>query len=315
VSTGAPLVPIPTGLVGKACGNAATTLNSNDFKVKNIPQNSNTVFSGLVISTQPPGGQKYQQGDTVKVYCSAGRLQTVVPDLQGLSAAEAGAKLQAAHLKVGNQSTVASATVKAGLVAYTSPAGGSPQPWGTVVTLYISGGQELATVPSDLVGETTQQAEKELQALQVYSSVHFQPVTNPSEDGYVISTDPKPGTQVKQNSTVTLYVGEYTGPTTTTTVATTTTSTTAPVTTTTAATTTSAATTTTRATRATTTTAVAPTTTAAAAATTTNPATTTSTPASTTTAEATFGTPVTSTTLPAAGGPVAGPPPGPASNG
>jgi eukaryotic-like serine/threonine-protein kinase len=315
VSTGAPLVPIPTGLVGKPCGNAATTLNSNNFKVKNIPQNSNTIISGLVISTEPPGGQRYQQGNTVKVFCSAGRLQTVVPDLQGLSAAEAGAKLQAAHLKVGNQSTVASATVKAGLVAYTSPAGGSPQPWGTVVTLYISGGQELATVPTDLVGETTQQAEKELQALQVYSSVHFQPVTNPSEDGYVISTDPKPGTQVKQNSTVTLNVGEYTGPTTTTTVATTTTSTTTPATTTTAATTTSAATTTTgsssttRATKATTTTVAATSTTAAAA------ATTTSTPASTTTATAAAATSATSTTVPLPGGPGASPPSGPGASG
>jgi eukaryotic-like serine/threonine-protein kinase len=272
VSTGEPLIPVPSGLVNKPCGNAATTLNSDNFKVKNVPQNSDTIESGLVISTQPPGGQKYAQGSTVKVYCSAGRLQTNVPDLQGLTPAEAGAKLQAAHLKVGNSATVPSDTVKAGLVAYTSPAGGSPQAWGTVVTLYISGGQELATIPSDLVGETLQQAQKELQTAQLYNSVKYQPVTNPSEDGYVVSTDPKPGTSVKQNSTVTLYIGEYTGPTTTTTVATTTTSTTPHrSTTTTAATTTTGATTTTAAT----TTTVPATTTTAAATTTTVPATTT----------------------------------------
>ena len=147
VSTGAPMVPVPSGLVGKSCGSAATTLNSNDFKVKNVPLNNNSIFSGLVISTQPAGGQKDQEGNTVTVYCSAGQRQTAVPDLQGLSAAEAGAKLQAAHLRVGNQTTVASATVKAGLVAYTVPAAASPEPWGSVVTLYISGGQEMATIP------------------------------------------------------------------------------------------------------------------------------------------------------------------------
>ena len=180
VSTGEPLVPVPSGLIGKSCGTAATTLNSSNFKVKSVAQNSNTIASGLVISTQPTAGQKYQQGNTVKVFCSAGVKQTVVPSLQGLSAAEAGAKLQAAHLRVGNQTTVASATVRAGLVAYTAPAGGTPQPWGSVVVLYISGGQETATVPSDLVGETLQQAQKELNALQLYNAVHYQPITNPS---------------------------------------------------------------------------------------------------------------------------------------
>ncbi len=226
VSTGAPLVPVPSGLVGKSCINAATMLNSSNFKVKNIPQNSNSIASGLVIFTQPAAGQKDQQGNTVKVYCSSGRLQTTVPALQGLTPAEAGAKLQAAHLKVGNSATVPSATVKAGLVAYTSPNEGTPEPWYSVVTLYISGGQEMVTIPSDLVGQSLQQAQKQLQSLQLSTTEHYQSVTNPSEDGYVISTSPKPGQSVKQNSTVTLYIGEYVGPTTTTTVATTTTATT-----------------------------------------------------------------------------------------
>ena len=75
VSTGPPMVPVPTGLVGKLAAIAATTLNSNDFKVKNVPPNNNSIDSGLVISTQPAGGQKDQQGNTVKVYCSAGQLR------------------------------------------------------------------------------------------------------------------------------------------------------------------------------------------------------------------------------------------------
>ena len=308
MSTGPPMVPVPAGLVHASCGNAAATLNSKDFKVKDVPQNSASVYSGLVISTKPAGGQKDREGSTVTVYCSAGLAQTAVPDLQGLDAAQAGAALQAAHLHVGNVVTVPSDTVKVGLVASSVPAGGSPEPWGTVVTLNISGGPETTNVPTDLVGETKQQAQKELGSLQLQTIVHFQPVTNPSEDGYVVAVNPKPGASVRQNSTVTLFVGLYTGPTTTTTVATTTTSTTTPRTTTTAATTTTVPATTTTA--ATTTTTVPATTTTAATTTTTVPPTTT-TGASTTTAAVTTTTgsaPSTTGASPGASfGPEAGP--------
>ncbi len=291
VSNGPPLVVVPTNLVHQLCGNAATTLNSKDFKVKSVPVHSDAVESGLVISTDPPGGQKDQQGNTIKVYCSTGAQQTVVPDLQGLDAAQAGATLQAAHLEVGNLVTVASATVKQGLVAYSAPPGGNSEPWGAVVTLYVSGGPEMATIPTDLVGETKQQAQSDLTAVGLTSSAKFQPVTNPAEDGYVVSTDPKPGVSVRQSSNVTLFVGEYTGPTTTTTLPTTTTSTTTPATTTTAATTT---TTTAR----TTTSTAAPATTTTAPVTTVPVPTTTAPPNSTTVPVSATTVPPTSTTVP-----------------
>ena len=285
VSSGPPLVAVPAHLVHQQCGNAATTLSSKDFKVKSVPVHSDAVASGLVISTDPSGGQKVQQGNTVKVYCSTGLQQTAVPNLQGLDAAQAGATLQAAHLEVGNLVTVASATVKQGLVAYSAPPGGNSEPWGTVVTLYVSGGPEMATIPTDLVGETKQQAQSELTAVGLTTSAKFQPVTNPAEDGYVVSTSPKPGASVRQSSSVTLYVGEYTGPTTTTTVPTTTTSTA------------KRATTTTTASATTTTSVPATTTTAATTTTTTPPTTTTTAPVTTTTVPVTTTAPA-STTVP-----------------
>ena len=102
--------------------------------------------------------------------------------------------------------------VKPGLVAYSQPSGGNLEPWGTTVTLYVSDGQQTVTVPTDLVGETNVQAQKELTAESLFAPEDFEPVTNPSQDGHVINSDPKSGQQIRQGSTVTLYVGEYTGP-------------------------------------------------------------------------------------------------------
>jgi serine/threonine-protein kinase len=214
VSTGAPLALVPS-LDNQRCANAETTLKSKGFAYKPVDQNSNTVKSGLVISTKPAGGQKAPEESTVTVYCSVGLATTVVPNLQGLNPAQAGAKLQAAHLRVGDKIiTVPSATVKAGLVAYSSPSGGNPEPWNTVVTLYVSDGQQMTTVPVDLIGETASEAQKELAEVSLEPQEVFQSVVNPAQDGHVISTNPAPGTAIRQGSAVTLTVGAYTGPTT-----------------------------------------------------------------------------------------------------
>ena len=216
VSNGAPLAPVPS-VVGKSCSAAGSTLTSNKFVAHNQPQNSNSVASGQVIGTKPAGGQKAPEGSTVVVYCSAGKRQTTVPDLTGYNPAEAGAKLQAQHLIPGPQiMQTASATVKAGLVAYTSPSAGNPEPWGTIVTIYVSEGQKMTTVPPDLIGKTQAQAQRELAAVKLGFSVVPQPVTNPAQNAVVVQTTPKPGQQIRQGQAVTLYVGSYTGPATTT---------------------------------------------------------------------------------------------------
>jgi beta-lactam-binding protein with PASTA domain/tRNA A-37 threonylcarbamoyl transferase component Bud32 len=214
VSSGAPLAAVPS-LSGQRCGNAEATLKAKDFNPTNVPQNSSSVASGFVISTKPKSGTQLQEGSTVNVYCSAGRATTIVPSLQGLNPAQAGAKLAGAHLKAGSIVQVPSSTIPSGLVAYSQPYGGNLEPWETTVKLFVSDGQQTVTVPPGLVGETFLQAQKQLGAENLYAPEDFVPVTNPSQDGYVISSDPKSGQPIREGSAVTLYVGEYTGPPTT----------------------------------------------------------------------------------------------------
>jgi serine/threonine-protein kinase len=214
VSSGAPLAAVPS-LTGQRCGNAGTTLKAKDFNPTNIPQNSSSVASGFVISTKPKSGTQLQEGSTVDVYCSAGRATTIVPSLQGLNPAQAGAALAGAHLKAGSIVQVPSSTIPAGLVAYSQPYGGNLEPWETTVKLFVSDGQQTVTVPPGLVGETYLQAQKQLGAESLFAPEDFVPVSNPSQDGYVINSDPKSGQPIREGSAVTLYVGEYTGPPTT----------------------------------------------------------------------------------------------------
>ena len=306
ISTGAPMFPVPS-LKRQSCGTADTTLKSKGFTYRNVTENSATVPFGLVISTSPAATMKAAEGSTVEVYCSAGLATATVPNLQGLSPLQAAYKLAADHLKpADNPVAVNSTTVKAGLVAYSSPAAGNPEPWGTVVTLYVSDGQQMTTVPGNLVGQTEQQAQRELAAVSLYPAVDFQSVADAAQDGHVISTHPKPGVPIREGSAVTLVVGQYTGPPTTKTPPPTlgTTTTTARATTTTAGATTTTAGATTTTAGATTTTAGATTTTAgkttttAGATTTTAAATTTTAGATTTTAGATTTAVATTTARP-----------------
>ena len=82
-------------------------------------------------------------------------------------------------------------------MAYSSPSGGNPEPWGTMVTLDVSDGQQMTTVPADLIGETASQAQVELANVNLEPQEVFEPVANPAQDGHVISTDPAPGTAVR----------------------------------------------------------------------------------------------------------------------
>ena len=216
VSTGPPLVKVPN-LIKQACSSADAVLRARDLGYKPKQQNSNTVSQGLVISTNPGPGQSVKEGDTVTVYCSAGTRTTTVPNVQGLSQVQAGAKLSAAHLVPGKVIYTPSASVKQGLVVYTDPSAGNPVPWNTTVNIYVSSGQAYATVPANLVGLPEATAQRELTAAGFGFAVSPQATHNPAQEGIVISTSPKAGTSQRKGTAVTLVVGNYTPPPTTTT--------------------------------------------------------------------------------------------------
>jgi len=85
-----------------------------------------------------------------------------VPDVRGLSVADAKTAIEAAGLKVGNVDTKPDDTLPAGQVVSTDPAIGTSAPKGQVIDITVSGGPALVKVPA-VVGLTEDEAIAALQ--------------------------------------------------------------------------------------------------------------------------------------------------------
>ncbi|MGZ4143638.1 MAG: Stk1 family PASTA domain-containing Ser/Thr kinase [Actinomycetota bacterium] len=98
-SIGPKIVTIPD-VTGKTQADATTALTAAGLKVGKVTrQASETVATGLVISSNPPGGSLLQAGKTVDLVISSGRPQQTVPDVTHLSQADAQDALARANLK------------------------------------------------------------------------------------------------------------------------------------------------------------------------------------------------------------------------
>ncbi|HWG73448.1 MAG TPA: Stk1 family PASTA domain-containing Ser/Thr kinase [Acidimicrobiales bacterium] len=229
VSGGPAQVGVPNEQ-GQPQAAAVADLTSKGFQDTVSTQPSPTVGQGIVISQTPPGGATAAQGSTVNLVVSSGPATVAVPSVANDDPTTADNALHAAGLNP-TQKNQASSRVKGGLVIGTNPPAGTQVTPGSAVTVYVSTGPAQVTVPN-VDGQTLQQAQAMLSAAGLTPSVTEQPVTDPSQNNQVLSSNPAQGTTVNQGSTVTLVVGQYTAPSTTTTAPPATTTTTAGTTTT-----------------------------------------------------------------------------------
>ena len=109
---------------------ASTALNGLGLKVARADEYSDTVPEGEVIGTRPPSGNKVERGSTVTVVVSKG--QPAVPDVKGLTVADATGRLEAVGLKVGNVYGPSG-----GKVFLTTPGSGNKVKKGSSVSLFI----------------------------------------------------------------------------------------------------------------------------------------------------------------------------------
>ena len=116
--------------------------------------------AGSVISQSPVGGTQVNTGSAVSLVVSSGVLLVAVPDVVGLTQADATSAIGDAGLSVGAITNATSTTVPAGSVISQSPAAGTQAPVGTAVALVVSTGSARAlavdrTVFADGVGTRT----------------------------------------------------------------------------------------------------------------------------------------------------------------
>jgi beta-lactam-binding protein with PASTA domain len=187
-------------LVGKDEAAATALLDEASLKKTLRTENSDTVPSGQVISSDPPAGAEAKRGDLVRLVVSAGK--PVVPQVNaGVEVAEAEREITSVGLKtqLNPADDAFSDRVPKGKVVTLKPTPGTPVPIGSTVTIVLSKGSQPKPVPS-VTGKTKDEAFAELNA------AGFEPVEGPTEfsdkvdGGKVIRTDPPAGTNMPPNN-------------------------------------------------------------------------------------------------------------------
>lgn len=193
---------------------AKATVEKAGFKFsKGDDQASSSVKKGLFVSSSPKPGSSLEKGKTVTVHFSSGpSAQVTVPDVTGMTQEKATAALEKVGLKTGNVTTINSSDVAKNTVAKTSPAAGETAESGSQVTLYIAAGSSknpdttstsVGGKTPDVIGKSPEQAQSDLQNAGFKSTVVYQRVSSPNQDGKVLM-------QRRSGNTVTITVGRYT---------------------------------------------------------------------------------------------------------
>jgi eukaryotic-like serine/threonine-protein kinase len=157
-----------------------------------------------VIGEDPAPESKADKASTVTLSVSQGLGNTAVPSVLGLTVSQATKALRRASLKVTHIVPESSTQFKTGEATGTNPGAGRSVPAGAGVTLLVSSGAPLKSVPT-VKGES--QASATTQLTQAGFNVSPQNQTSSSVTaGNVISQSPAGGSSLAQGSTVTIVV-------------------------------------------------------------------------------------------------------------
>jgi serine/threonine-protein kinase len=197
------LVPAVTG---QDVEKAADELEAAGFEVE-VDEFTNDAPRGRVLEQDPLAGEKADEGSTVTLSVSSGPGQGTVPDVVGQPEDEAKQELEDAGFLVRSKRE-ASSEFDEGEVIRSSPSPGLRAKRGTTVTISVSSGPKLVTVP-DVLNQTEDSARSELDAAGLVTDVDTE--ENDAPEGTVVSEDPGPGSRVEEGETVKIVVSEGPG--------------------------------------------------------------------------------------------------------
>jgi eukaryotic-like serine/threonine-protein kinase len=210
VSGGKPKTTVPN-VVGKPQSDAVASLTAAHLKVAVFHVYSSK-SPDTVTAQDPPGDSRVFWNTKVRINVSQGEKQIEIPSVVGQPYASARSTLLAAGLKVAK--SVVDSNQPADTVIAQSPDTGTKVGAGTTVTLSVSRGSTATTPVPDVRNQDEPTAKALLTGSGFKVTVARQAVTDPGEEGIVLDQQPAGGTSAPAGSTVTIFVGRYTGPTT-----------------------------------------------------------------------------------------------------
>ena len=207
VSSGKRVVKVPD-VRGKSLADAIEELSAADLDADPRDVNSDEP-PGTVTSQDPAPNEEVVAGTSVRINVSQGPKEVAVPSVTGLLEDAATSQLQAAGFAVARRDV--SSDLDRGTVVTQDPPGNSTAVKGSTVTLSVSTGPVLETVP-DVTNLDVGTARTTLLAAGFRVSVVRQDTDDPTLDGVVVDQQPFGNEQAEPGSRVVLTVGRYVEP-------------------------------------------------------------------------------------------------------
>lgn len=173
-------------------------------------EQSDKYEQGQIMGQSIKAGTKVDKNTTIEVTICGGSDTVEIPDVTDLSKDKAEAALKEKGFKVSTSSEY-SDTVAEGKVIGTTPKYGYSADKGATVTLIVSKGPEAKKVSvPELTDRTLDRAKEKIQEAGLAVGTVTEE-TSTVEKGYVISSDPKAGTQVEEGTKINLVVSKGAG--------------------------------------------------------------------------------------------------------
>jgi len=199
-------VRVPT-VIGETREDATDKLERAGFDVSASNFESCDV-PDTVSEQDPPSGTEAEEGATVEISVSLG-MQVAVPErgVIGAPEAEAAKRVQDENLDVDSREVVSNEG-RDGSVVRTEPPAGETVECQSLVTLVVSKGPNLVTLPN-VVGQTEAEAESQLRDLGFIPDVETE--NSDAPEGEVIGQDPGPDSTLEKGTTVVITVSNGAG--------------------------------------------------------------------------------------------------------
>ena len=190
------------GVVGSERSAAEQELKEAGFEVEVKEQESSFGDEGKVVSQDPEGGARPEVGSGVTITVGTGPSSVDVPQLYGITPAQARSVLEEANLELGERSREYNTDVAEGSIFFQDPSDTERVEPGTAVDVTVSLGVEPVEVP-EVYGLSLAQAQATLSGVGLNSN----PVEVEGDEaaGTALSTDPGVGATLAPGSAVTLY--------------------------------------------------------------------------------------------------------------
>ena len=198
--------PVPSGLVGTEQAAAEAVLTEAHLEATVTQAFDPAVPLGIVVSTSPAEGQAVRKDGSVELVVSQGQdMRAVPPDLVGAAVTDVVAALQLAGFQVAEPFHANHDTVPAGNVVAMSVESGASLPVGTEISVTVSDGPALLTIPS-VIGEERQHAIAVLELAVGPTVTVTEEASMDVAAGLVISQTPLPDADAHRMDPVTIVV-------------------------------------------------------------------------------------------------------------